>query len=1109
VADLNGNGILDIGITPSGSYSPTELVEGAVGPQWSPDGQRLAFVTNPGLHLGVVHPDGSNLTVFQNTVVASVRNYEWIDSSHVIAETQCPGLCLGEIDLASGTMTPVFADPGDRQWDVHGAAIVYTCGLDVCTSQLPFGSPTVIFHDPNGFGMSNESWSPDGTQLAWLGPGCNTISVANAGGSNIRTISSVHASSVSCFERPTWSRDGTKIATPFFGCGGCPGIVQINAVANLPALGGIEISPATFDPRQVWSADSAQLIGEQGSQMATFDASTGQLVTTLGLGNTAVWQPTGALAPPPTPGGGGLIAFVVGDGNSPGLYVEHPDGTSRQLVVGGDMRDPRWSPDGTKIAYVDGADSMLKVVQLSDHIVRSLVCASVSSGPVYGGFGSNLHNWSPDSTKLAINSCHNGLVVVNASTGIITTIDPGGADPSWNPLEDKLLFICGSALCVTDSTGANRTVIPVPAFGIQGTASYSPDGTRIIVPLLVNLGALDLAVMDANGANFRVITTDFQYSNYLYSIPAWAPTDSHRIAYAVNGGSTQLLDVDTLVKSSFPAGVSHQPWSPDGSKLVAESGGDLYLLDAVSGATSRIGQTPETEYQAAWGPATTTPSPAVDLAHSTISVSPSSLPAECPSSSATVTVSLVDTNGQPYTQQTQVAISSSRGATDTIGGSPTTISSGTATFSICSDTPGAAALTATAGGQALTIPTQVTFTPICPHPRLIKTSQVTGDPSKRWSSIGLYRDYCLTAPLLVNPQSYPTKIDGAKLPLTVAAFGDSQPPVTDFLLWVGSTKGIVNPLSNVPVLLVHGWCEDTEQLWANMADSLISQGYRVFSVSFSFPCGSIEPKAGALADAIDAVKALTGVARVDVITHSMGGLTTRYYMEGLGGSTYPYHDDIRNLGMIATPNGGVDQPFRHPQLEGILTVLLGAVLPSPWANDGSLNGTPWYSAASGKYDGLLEMASVQSERIKVTRSENADWIGAAYNGTPSSVTNGSGQTFYAFPQGIRTAISLGGDFIARLNSVPMPADSNYLIVAGTNNCFQYLLIFCAQTMEKPSDGVVFVSSAFDVRVPNPVCFKRNENHSTIVNASSVITKVADFFRSHNSVPVGNQRYTTC
>ncbi|MBT2472138.1 triacylglycerol lipase [Streptomyces sp. ISL-66] len=89
-----------------------------------------------------------------------------------------------------------------------------------------------------------------------------------------------------------------------------------------------------------------------------------------------------------------------------------------------------------------------------------------------------------------------------------------------------------------------------------------------------------------------------------------------------------------------------------------------------------------------------------------------------------------------------------------------------------------------------------------------------------------------------------------------------------------------------PIVFVHGWNSDGST-WETMAGRFRADGW---------PTGHLDQwtynatqsnatTAAQLADEIDRVLALTHASKVDVITHSMGALSSRYYTKNLGGAS--------------------------------------------------------------------------------------------------------------------------------------------------------------------------------------------------------------------------------
>jgi Tol biopolymer transport system component len=162
---------------------PVPLPTGAGAPgltltdvQWSPDGSLIAFVSHDdvGMHLNVVHPDGSSLRRVADVDWFSVR---WSPDGSLIALVSHDHLDVVQPDGRS--LRPV-ADVG----------------------------PFVDFE-----------WSPDGKRLAIVvsaGSGSADVSVVNADGTDLHRIArcrcDLHGFRPDFYESVAWSFDGTRIA---------------------------------------------------------------------------------------------------------------------------------------------------------------------------------------------------------------------------------------------------------------------------------------------------------------------------------------------------------------------------------------------------------------------------------------------------------------------------------------------------------------------------------------------------------------------------------------------------------------------------------------------------------------------------------------------------------------------------------------------------------------------------------------------------------------------------------------------------------------------------------------------------------------------------------
>lgn len=103
-----------------------------------------------------------------------------------------------------------------------------------------------------------------------------------------------------------------------------------------------------------------------------------------------------------------------------------------------------------------------------------------------------------------------------------------------------------------------------------------------------------------------------------------------------------------------------------------------------------------------------------------------------------------------------------------------------------------------------------------------------------------------------------------------------------------------------PILFVHGYTGNASA-WDNMRARFVADGWEsntLFAYTFS-STQSNATVANAVAARVNEIRAATGAAKVDIIAHSMGSLSSRYYIKNLGGTAFV--DDWVSLG---GPNHG-------------------------------------------------------------------------------------------------------------------------------------------------------------------------------------------------------------
>jgi triacylglycerol lipase len=92
----------------------------------------------------------------------------------------------------------------------------------------------------------------------------------------------------------------------------------------------------------------------------------------------------------------------------------------------------------------------------------------------------------------------------------------------------------------------------------------------------------------------------------------------------------------------------------------------------------------------------------------------------------------------------------------------------------------------------------------------------------------------------------------------------------------------VQAAGHEPIVFVHGW-NSTGATWDTMKSRFAADGWSASELNaWTYNTAqSNVTTAGQLSSYIDQVRSRTGAPEVDVVTHSMGGLSSRYYLKNL------------------------------------------------------------------------------------------------------------------------------------------------------------------------------------------------------------------------------------
>ncbi|HEY2851892.1 MAG TPA: protein kinase [Gemmatimonadaceae bacterium] len=189
----------------------TELGRGALAPAWSPDGKRIAFSTRvPPIAIYVINVDGTDATKVSDDG-GGASNPAWSPDGRMIAfnsrRTGKPQIYVMDAD-GKNLRRLTSNDAADRQpaWSPDGKSIAFESDRD--------GQARIYVMDPAGGNQrrvssppgadSHPSWSPDGRQIVFhktvLGHG--QVYVMDADGTHTKRLTALSTVAFSGF--PTW-----------------------------------------------------------------------------------------------------------------------------------------------------------------------------------------------------------------------------------------------------------------------------------------------------------------------------------------------------------------------------------------------------------------------------------------------------------------------------------------------------------------------------------------------------------------------------------------------------------------------------------------------------------------------------------------------------------------------------------------------------------------------------------------------------------------------------------------------------------------------------------------------------------------------------------------
>lgn len=116
---------------------------------------------------------------------------------------------------------------------------------------------------------------------------------------------------------------------------------------------------------------------------------------------------------------------------------------------------------------------------------------------------------------------------------------------------------------------------------------------------------------------------------------------------------------------------------------------------------------------------------------------------------------------------------------------------------------------------------------------------------------------------------------------------------------------MITLLAMNPVLLVHG-IDDTSATFRTMRPRLEAKGWKTDAVDLLPSNGdrSLAELGAQVRDRAEALRARTGSQQIDIVSFSLGGIVTRYYLQRLNGS-----EAVKRFVTISSPHQGTYTGF--------------------------------------------------------------------------------------------------------------------------------------------------------------------------------------------------------
>lgn len=521
-------------------------------PSWSPDRQRIAFV--------------SDRTGTDQIYILSIRDRSVKQLT----------------DHPAGAVSPTWSPNGEQIAFVEpvpdGEAILIVQG----TGDAEITRVTVAVR-----GVANPAWSPGGDVIAFSaqadGQADNRDIYALQMSGSVLTNLTNHPGDD---DNPAWALQGQRLAFQT-NRDGDDNIYTMNA-------DGTYQTPLTVDPASDlepdWSSDG-RLIAFSSDRNGTYDI---HVMTESGVDQRALASfPADDLQPrwpPPVAPSVDELAFTSGSSTGFGgdLYTVSVPGARTSRLTDNPSADntmPSWSPDGTWLALAsDQADNYDIYIMKADRSAEPIRLTNHPAPDVHPA-------WSPDGNRIAFESRREGghwdIWVINTDgselRNVTSSAQTDEGNPAWAPDGQRLAFSSNRggtyAIYVMNADGSGEPRLLTSLRGDAFFPAWSPDGANIAFrATLTATGRRQIYIIGSDGGALRPLLP----SEANDDSPAWSP-DGRRIAFTSDRANP---------------GSRTQPGMYD-----------IYVYDLASGTLEQLTDDARNAQYPAWRPRPATSSP--------------------------------------------------------------------------------------------------------------------------------------------------------------------------------------------------------------------------------------------------------------------------------------------------------------------------------------------------------------------------------------------------------------------------------------------------------------------------------------------------------------------